>query len=61
MNVTCEQEMELNGGKESYEKYTIKPIKGTCILFNHDIIHMSNEIKNGNKYILRTDLIYKKN
>jgi len=61
MNVTCDQEMLLNGGEETYDKYVISPSKGSCILFNHDIIHMSNEIKKGNKYILRTDIVYRKN
>jgi hypothetical protein len=60
MNFICEQEILLNGRIETYDKHVIKPIKGSCILFNHDIIHMSNEIKEGNKYILRTDFIYEK-
>jgi hypothetical protein len=53
-------EIKLNGGIKNYSKHTLKPKKGMMVLFNHDILHCADELKTGNKYLLRTDIIFHK-
>ena len=39
---------------------SIKPKTGMGLLFQHPIIHEGAEVKKGIKYVIRTDLIYRK-
>lgn len=36
----------------------VKPEEGKLLLFNHALLHSGEEMKEGVKYVLRTDLIY---
>lgn len=58
--LTVKEEIKLHGGIDKYQQYIIKPKTGLCIMFNHDLLHKSENILKGTKYILRTDLVYKK-
>ena len=44
--------------KESIEK-SIKPNKGSALIFNHRTLHSSSILKIGTKIILRTDILYR--
>merc|ERR1712070_892493 len=35
-----------------------KPERGSCLVFNHEITHDGSELVSGNKYILRTEVMY---
>lgn len=36
----------------------VKPLEGRLLMFDHSIMHSGEELKEGYKYLLRTDLIY---
>lgn len=37
-----------------------KPRKGDCILFDHPLLHEGARVRNGEKYIMRTEVMYRK-
>ncbi len=39
--------------------FLVTPEEGKVLMFNHALIHSGEELKEGIKYILRTDLIYR--
>lgn len=39
---------------------TIKPRAGDVLMFQHDIMHEGRPVASGEKYVLRTDLFYRK-
>jgi hypothetical protein len=38
--------------------YALRPEKGSCLVFNHNLTHDGGELKTGFKYILRTEVMY---
>ena len=38
--------------------YKLKPEEGMVLVFDHRILHEGEEVLNGKKYILRTELLY---
>ena len=38
----------------------IKPVKGQILVFDHNILHSGEPVIEGCKYVLRTDVIYKR-
>jgi hypothetical protein len=58
--LTTKEEISLHGGLKNYKKITITPSIGSAIIFNHNILHSSNEITYGTKIIIRSDIVYKK-
>lgn len=36
----------------------VQPLEGRVLMFDHSLMHSGDELKNGVKYVLRTDLIY---
>ena len=52
--ISAKKEAELTKNKSNF--YTIKPTKGTCVIFDQRILHKSEKCE-GIKYVLRTDLI----
>lgn len=59
---------EFEGGRTLFFKSkenneiigSYKPVKGDLIIFDHNLWHSGETIKKGEKYILRSDIIYKK-
>jgi hypothetical protein len=35
-----------------------QPERGSCLVFNHDITHDGGELRDGKKYIIRTEVLY---
>jgi hypothetical protein len=58
--LTLKEEIKLNGGMESYDSKSIKPIVGNGMMFNHDILHSGEKIKEGTKFVLRTDVVFQR-
>ena len=50
---------DFEGGETTFPHHTIKPKKGTAVIFYHGIKHSGEEVKQGVKYVLRTDIMYK--
>jgi hypothetical protein len=38
--------------------YTVTPVQGTALIFNHDIMHESEQVISGTKYIARTEIMF---
>lgn len=50
---------ELENG--FHERYRFEPKTGSILIFNHNIIHLGDEILPGDiKYLIRTDLVFKR-
>lgn len=58
--LTVDEEIKLNGGIDAYEKLIIEPNIGKCLIFPHNTLHASNNIVDGTKIIIRTDIIYER-
>lgn len=51
---------EFNGGETSFDEVIIKPKTGTALCFIHELKHEGCSLKDGIKYVLRSDVMYKK-
>ncbi len=58
--LSVSEELAINGGLNTYDKIVIEPTLGNCIIFEHDILHCAAPITKGTKFMLRTDVIYRK-
>lgn len=51
---------DFEGGETEFRKLsTVKPEKGSALIFHHPYRHEGKEIESGTKYVLRTDIMYK--
>lgn len=50
----------MEGGDTTFPDFSIQPKTGAAILFKHDIIHAGTPVESGVKYILRTDVMYRR-
>lgn len=49
---------EFAGGNTDFAGFTIKPQEGMALIFPHKLLHQGSSVKNGCKYVLRTDVMY---
>ena len=54
----------FTGGETTFYNKRMKikdvvPESGKCLLFEHEILHCGRTLKNGVKYAIRTDVMYK--
>jgi len=47
------------GGETIFNDLLVKPEKGMALIFFHDLEHEGSKILTGEKYVLRTDIMYK--
>lgn len=50
----------MSGGETTFINCSIKPTKGTALIFKHQLMHEGAEIKDGVKCVLRSDIMYKR-
>ena len=50
---------DFEGGETVFTNVKIKPRKGTALIFLHDLEHEGSQLLKGQKYVLRTDIMYK--
>lgn len=50
----------FKGGETTFSNNIITPVTGMAIIFLHSLEHSGNPIIEGTKYVLRTDIMYKK-
>ncbi|WP_108869183.1 2OG-Fe(II) oxygenase [Aquimarina aquimarini] len=50
----------FTGGKTKFDDLTIHPVQGKALCFIHEQKHESTPIQDGVKYVLRSDIMYKK-
>merc|ERR1740121_2181493 len=58
-NFYNEQQQRYSPGLEENRIHALRPEKGSCLVFNHCITHDGGEVLGGNKYILRTEVMYR--
>lgn len=46
------------GGKTEFRHYQVSPKVGAALVFPHPLMHQGASIEQGEKYILRTDVMY---
>jgi prolyl 4-hydroxylase len=51
---------DFEGGETTFEMHTIAPKKGQALVFEHSLRHAGEPILAGVKYVLRTDIMYRK-
>ena len=49
---------DFSGGETEFETFKIKPEKGMVLIFPHKLMHQGTAVKKGDKYVLRTDVMY---
>ncbi len=47
------------GGETTFTSLKIEPKQGTALLFFHDLEHEGSSVKQGIKYVLRTDIMFR--
>jgi prolyl 4-hydroxylase len=47
------------GGETTFNNLTIQPKQGTALVFLHDLEHEGSPVKQGVKYVLRTDIMFR--
>ena len=50
----------MTGGETEFTKIKVKPKTGKAIFFKHERRHSGNLIESGVKYVLRSDIMYKR-
>ena len=50
----------FSGGETAFEDVVIEPVKGMALFFIHQILHKGQPVTKGRKYVLRTDVMYKR-
>lgn len=58
--VTVDEELHVNGGIHTYEKLKVMPVIGKCVIFNQRTLHSAAPVTEGIKYMIRTDVVFKK-
>lgn len=52
---------DFEGGETEFENLlTVTPEKGTALIFYHPLRHEGKALASGLKYVLRTDVMYRK-
>lgn len=52
---------EYEGGETEFETFSTSPKTGTALCFTHELKHKGCSVITGTKYVLRTDIMFKKN
>ena len=47
------------GGETTFTSLKIEPKQGTALLFFNDLEHEGSSVKQGIKYVLRTDIMFR--
>ncbi|MGJ4945376.1 2OG-Fe(II) oxygenase [Bradyrhizobium sp. HKCCYLS1011] len=49
-----------DGGASIGDPFRVRPEKGMALLFHHPIMHRGDPVTKGRKYVLRTDVMYRR-
>jgi hypothetical protein len=50
----------FEGGETTFRELKIRPRQGMALLFLHNLYHEGTQVTRGVKYVLRTDVMYRK-
>ena len=51
---------DMIGGETKFNYDSIKPETGKALIFKHELVHSGSKVIEGVKYVLRTDVMYKR-
>ena len=51
---------EMEGGATKFIKCNVKPETGKALIFKHELLHEGRPVLDGIKYVLRTDVMYRR-
>ena len=51
---------DFEGGTTDFENVSVQPKKGAALVFLHPILHSGEPVIKGNKYAIRSDVMFKK-
>ena len=51
---------DMVGGETLFNHCSIKPTTGKALIFKHELIHSGSRVTEGVKYVLRTDVMYRR-
>lgn len=51
----------FEGGQTTFKDLVVEPKKGAALIFLHDLEHEGSKLTMGEKYVLRTDIMYRLN
>ncbi|MEO7212942.1 2OG-Fe(II) oxygenase [Mucilaginibacter sp.] len=49
----------FEGGQTTFNKLTVQPKQGSALVFLHNVEHEGRSVKQGTKYVLRTDIMFR--
>jgi prolyl 4-hydroxylase len=50
----------FEGGETKFNKCSIEPATGKALIFRHELLHEGCPVITGIKYVLRTDIMYRR-
>ena len=51
---------DFTGGETRFETFEVRPERGMALVFLHPLLHEGGEIRSGKKYVLRSDIMYRR-
>jgi len=51
----------MEGGATNFKDISIKPETGMALIFKHELLHEGAKVTAGLKYVLRSDVMYRRN
>ena len=51
---------DMVGGETKFDDDSIKPATGKALIFKHELVHSGTKVIEGVKYVLRTDIMYRR-
>ena len=51
---------DMIGGETKFNHHSIKPATGKALIFKHELVHEGSKVIKGIKYVLRTDVMYRR-
>lgn len=54
--------LSIDFQQQNEERYIQKivPERGTAIIFNHDVLHSGRAVKKGDKFVVKTEIIFQR-
>lgn len=49
---------DFEGGETRFDEVIVAPQRGMALIFEHELFHEGAVVRNGRKYVLRTDVMY---
>jgi len=49
---------DFDGGETTFRELSVRPVTGMALLFRHDIFHEGTAVRQGRKYVLRSDVMF---